>query len=414
MIQRILVIILVCITSTTIAQEATSSPYSYFGIGSLNFRGTVENRSMAGLSVYSDSVHLNLQNPSGIAHLKLVTFAVGGTHKYITQETTNDSGSGSSTSVNYLAMGIPLTDRIGAGFGILPLTSVGYNLQGDSEDGSIQNRGAGGMNKVYLNLAYRINDNFSVGIDANYNFGNIINSTLLSNPDVEFATRETNSSNLSGFSVNLGATYRRMVTDKLELFSSLTYTPETRLDSENFRQFASVFVPSAEFQIDVDVREVDIDDSVLTLPSQISFGVGIGAPRKWFVGAEFSTQDNSEFSNRTFSLDNVEFSTVSRYKIGGFYVPRHSALSGYLNRVTYRAGVRYEDTGLRINSENINEFGITFGVGLPVGRMFSNFNIGFEVGSRGTTNNGLVKENFFNTIISLSLNDKWFIKTLYD
>ena len=82
--------------------------------------------------------------------------------------------------------------------------------------------------------------------------------------------------------------------------------------------------------------------------------------------------------------------------------------------MTYRAGMRYEDTGLVVNGENINEFGISFGVGLPVGRLFSNINVGFEVGSRGTTNAGLVKENFFNTFISLSLNDRWFVKTLYD
>lgn len=414
MIQRLLVIILVCITSTSIAQEATSSPYSFFGIGSLNFRGTVESRSMAGIGVYSDSIHLNLQNPSGLAHLKLVTFTVGGAHKNVSQETSTESGSASSTSINYLALGMPLTDRIGAGFGILPLTSVGYNLQGEAEDGNVQNLGRGGMNKVFVNFGYRINDNFSVGIDANYNFGNIINSTLLSNPDVEFATRETNRSNLSGFSLDLGVTYRDMVNDKLELFSSITYTPETRLESENFRQFASVFIPNSNFQIDVDVRDVDVDDSKLNLPSEVTLGLGIGEPRKWFIGGEYTTQGANNFSNRAFNLDNVKFSAASRYKLGGFFVPRHNVLSSYFSRITYRAGVRYEDTGLRINSENINEFGITFGMGLPVGRMFSNFNLGFEVGSRGTTNNGLVKENFFNTIISLSLNDRWFVKTLYD
>jgi len=76
--------------------------------------------------------------------------------------------------------------------------------------------------------------------------------------------------------------------------------------------------------------------------------------------------------------------------------------------------MRYEDTGLVINGEDINEFGISFGVGLPVGKLFSNVNVGFEIGKRGTVNAGLVQENFFNTFISLSLNDKWFIKTLYD
>jgi hypothetical protein len=414
MIQRLLVIILVCITSVTSAQEATSSPYSFFGIGSTNFRGTVENRSMGGIAVYSDSIHVNLQNPSGYAHLKLVTFSVGGSHKYISQETATDDGSASTTSIDYLAIGVPLGKKFGAGFGVLPLTSVGYNLQSESGTSIVQNTGQGGMNKVYLSFGYLVTENLSVGIDANYNFGNIENNSLLFNPDVEFATRETNRSDLSGFSVNFGATYRRMLTDKLEMFSTVTYTPETNLDSENFRRFSSVFVPDLNFQIEVDPRDVDVENSKLTLPSQISVGFGVGQPRKWFLGGEYSSQRTSNFTNRSFTLDNVEFTNASRYKMGGFYIPRYNALSGYLNKVTYRAGVRYENTGLTINNEEINEFGISFGVGLPVGRLFSNFNIGFEYGSRGTTNNGLVKENFFNTIISLSLNDRWFIKTLYD
>lgn len=414
MIQRLLVIILVCITTVTSAQEATSSPYSFFGIGSTNFRGTVENRSMGGIAVYSDSIHVNLQNPSGYAHLKLVTFSVGGSHKYISQETATDNGSASTTSIDYLAIGVPLGEKFGAGFGVLPLTSVGYNLQSESGTSIVQNTGQGGMNKVYLSFGYLVTENLSVGIDANYNFGNIENNSLLFNPDVEFATRETNRSDLSGFSVNFGATYRRMLTDKLEMFSTVTYTPETNLDSENFRRFSSVFVPDLNFQIEVDPRDVDVENSKLTLPSQISVGFGVGQPRKWFLGGEYSSQRTSNFTNRSFTLDNVEFTNASRYKMGGFYIPRYNALSGYLNKVTYRAGVRYENTGLTINNEEINEFGISFGVGLPVGRLFSNFNIGFEYGSRGTTNNGLVKENFFNTIISLSLNDRWFIKTLYD
>jgi hypothetical protein len=76
--------------------------------------------------------------------------------------------------------------------------------------------------------------------------------------------------------------------------------------------------------------------------------------------------------------------------------------------------VRFEETGINIRGEDVNEFGISFGAGLPVGRLFSNINIGFEFGRRGTTNNGLVQENFFNTFVSLSLNDRWFKKRYYD
>lgn len=82
--------------------------------------------------------------------------------------------------------------------------------------------------------------------------------------------------------------------------------------------------------------------------------------------------------------------------------------------MVYRAGARFEQTGLAVNGQDINEFGISFGLGLPVGRLFSNMNLGFEIGKRGTTDFGLIQENFFNTYLSFSLNDRWFEKRLYD
>ena len=78
-------------------------------------------------------------------------------------------------------------------------------------------------------------------------------------------------------------------------------------------------------------------------------------------------------------------------------------------------GIRTKKTGLKINGESINEFGISFGVGLPVGNNFlSNANLGFEFGNRGTTNKNLIKENFINFQLSLSLNDRWFQKRKFD
>ena len=73
-----------------------------------------------------------------------------------------------------------------------------------------------------------------------------------------------------------------------------------------------------------------------------------------------------------------------------------------------------EQTGLVINNQSIDEFGISFGVGLPVGRLFSNANLGFEWGQRGTTSSNLAKETFFSFNVSLSVNDRWFEKRKFN
>ena len=76
--------------------------------------------------------------------------------------------------------------------------------------------------------------------------------------------------------------------------------------------------------------------------------------------------------------------------------------------------IQYSDVGLNINNQNIDEFGITFGAGLPLGGTFSNANIGFEFGERGTTDADLIKEKYFNLHLSLSLNSRWFQKRKYN
>ena len=43
-----------------------------------------------------------------------------------------------------------------------------------------------------------------------------------------------------------------------------------------------------------------------------------------------------------------------------------------------------------------------------------NINFGFEVGKRGTTNAGLIKEKFFSVRLGLTLNDRWFVKNKYN
>jgi len=100
--------------------------------------------------------------------------------------------------------------------------------------------------------------------------------------------------------------------------------------------------------------------------------------------------------------------------IGGFFTPKYNSLTSYFERMTYRAGVNYEDTGLIINKEAIKGYNANLGFGFPVGRYNSNINLGFEYGQRGNTNMGLIKENYYGVNIGLSFNDIWFQRRKFD
>ncbi len=409
MLKQIIFAVMLLITGISIAQNGTTSPYSFFGIGEQKFKGTAENRAMGGLSVYSDSIHLNIQNPASVAKLKLVNYAVAGSYKYVTQHTETETQTATSTTLDYIAIGIPM-GKFGASFGLLPFSTVGYKLESETETAFTQYTGTGGLNKVFMAVAYQFTPNFSFGIDANYNFGNVEKKVLIDEFDVQLGTREIIKSDLAGFSFNFGAEYRTMINDYLELTTSATYTPATNFTVEGERRISTMLESVAP----VDTRIFPIDDANIKFPSQITLGAGIGTPKDWFIGAQYSNVKTSNFNDPVLQVGTVEFIDANKYRIGGFFIPNYNSISSYWHRVVYRAGARYEENGINVAGEDINEFGISFGVGLPVGRFYSNLNLGFEFGSRGTTNNGLVKENFFNTFISLSLNDKWFEKRYID
>jgi len=78
MIKKIIISACLLLSLVSFAQEGTSSPYSFYGIGDIKFKGTVENRSMGSLSVFPDSIHINIQNPAHLASLKLTGLAIGG------------------------------------------------------------------------------------------------------------------------------------------------------------------------------------------------------------------------------------------------------------------------------------------------------------------------------------------------
>lgn len=435
MIKKLVLVFIAVFTISSYAQEGTASPYSFYGIGSLKFKGTVENRSMGGLSIYTDSIHINLRNPASYAGNKLeilnnesrpVKFTVGGSSSKLNLKSNSGSEKAASSTFDYLALSVPV-GKFGFGFGLLPFTSVGYKLESIDSDGNISYkfRGQGGLNKAFLGLGYQITKDLSAGIDFQYNFGNIQNSSIAFRYDddgfpTQYQSRENNRSDLSGVNFNFGLSYKKMLNEKLELVSGLTYMPESNLASQNQRSTSTISISTSTGQefpvktIDTNLEDLGLKETDLVMPSKFSVGVGIGEPRKWFVGTEYTSQKTSNFSNKLYTRTGTAYEDASTIALGGFYIPQYNSFSSYFKRAVYRAGLHFEKTGLNIENESINEFGMSFGVGLPVGSFFSNANLGFEFGKRGTTNSNLIQENFINFQISLSLNDRWFNKRKYD
>lgn len=416
MIKKIIISACLFMTLVSFSQEGTSSPYSFYGIGDIKFSGTLENRSMGGISIAQDSTHINLQNPAGLANLKWTTFTIGGGSNYTKQKSGAESAKAQKTTLDYLALGVPLSKKFGAAFGLIPYSSVGYRIQNLSEDGIENNKrfnGWGGLNRVFLGFGYKIIPNLNIGVNAYYNFGKIQSNSLEFIPLVPIGSRELNVANLSSVNFNIGMMYKTKINDKLTFLSSLYYVPGSTLKAENTRSIATV---SYNSNFDLQVEDALADETTkidLKLPKKLTFGAGVGDSKKWLLGGEISVQGTGNLANNYNTIDDVTYEKSERYSIGGYYTPNSNPFSSYFKRITYRGGFKYEKTGLIVNSTSINDTALTFGMGLPITGSLSNLNIGLEYGKKGTTSHNLVQENYFNINLSFSLNDKWFVKSKF-
>ncbi len=416
MIKKFLISSCLLLSLVSFSQEGTSSPYSFYGIGETRFNGTVESRSMGGISMIPDSTRINFQNPAGYGNIKWTNFTIGASSGRVKQKTETSNSTAKRTTLDYLALAIPM-GKFGAGFGLIPYSSVGYKIENINSDGLQNNKrfnGWGGMNRVFLGTGYRILPNLSVGASAYYNFGKIQTNSLEFRPYVPIGSRELNVNELNGVSYNFGVMHQLKLKNKLSVFSSLYYTPKSTLTSNNERTIGTV-----AYNSNYDLSEVDSYDPVntkteLQMPQKWALGLGIGNARKWVVGAEVAIQDAGKLFNNYNTLDNVTYGKFQKYSIGGYFTPNASPFVSYAKRITYRGGFVYEKTGLIVNSTSINDVGMTLGLGLPITGSLSNFNLGLEFGKKGTTSNNLVQENYLILNIGFSLNDKWFVKSKYN
>ena len=399
-------------------QIGTTSPYSLAGLGELTFRGTQINRFMGGLDVYTDSIHANLSNPASYGELKLTTYSLGIHYKSNLMDDESFNQNGQTATLDYLAVGIP-TGKFGFGFGIIPLTSVGYRVNTINENVSPsiidQFQGRGGINQAFFSLGFPLLKVLRIGATFNYNFGNLEYNTEQFRQGVDIATLLTQKSVVTGWSYLLAANVNIPLGKQHEFKAMYTHQPKAHFDSSNEE---IIFARSISNNSITDFEEINLSDKgllVTTMKQPLSqkFGFGFGKTKKWFVGFQRNSSPFSTFENKFLQRENITYDDASQLTVGGFFIPNYASLTNYFSRAVYRFGFRSEQMGVVINNIPLTETGISFGVGLPMAG-YSNANIGIEMGRRGEKNNGLIRETFFALRVGLSLNALWFIKPKYN
>jgi hypothetical protein len=409
-------------TSFVYSQTDTGSPYSLNELGEINFLGNVSSISMGGIDSAIDSIEFNINNPSSLAKLKTTNYLIGTFYKSTGISNSVSTDNINTANINYIAIGVP-TKRFGFGFGVLPYSSVGFNLQ-TTEDyntkNSINSRlfGAeGNINRAFVSVGVPLLKYFSLGATANYNFGkfNYEKFNLIEN--VNYGIFSNSSSEISGFTYNFSSNLSIPLKNDFSLNLVYSLYPEGDLNSFNIESLytsntSSISLESLGDFVDVDLNSRGLENTKLPVPKKSIYSLGLEKKNSWFIGLQYESKLSSNFKNDFLDIQNVSYRDANSFSIGGFIIPDSSSLISYWKRVKYRFGIKNEKKSIIVNNLPINQFSLNLGLGLPVAGL-SKANLGLEIGRIGNDDN-LIKENYFSLRLGLSLNDVWFIKRKFN
>ena len=417
-----LILLFVLSTSFVVSQTNTGSPYSLNELGEINFLGNVSNLSMGGIDSAIDSIEFNINNPSSLAKLKTTNYLIGTFYKSTGISNVNSTDNINTANINYIAVGIP-TKIFGFGFGVLPYSSVGFNLQSTEEyntANSINSRlfGAeGNINRAFVSIGLPLLKYFSLGASANYNFGkfNYEKFNLIEN--VNYGIFSNSSSEISGFTYNFSSNLSIPLKNDFTLNLVYSFYPEGNLDSYNIESLytsnsSSISLESLGDFVDIDLNSRGLENTKLPVPKKSVYSLGLEKKNSWFIGFQYESKLSSNFENVFLDIQNVSYRDSNSLSIGGYIIPDSSSLISYWKRVKYSIGIKNEKKSIIVNNLPVNHFSLNLGLGLPIAGL-SKANLGLEIGKVGD-NDSLVKENYLALRLGLSLNDVWFIKRKYN
>lgn len=415
------IILLIAFSPLESIGQAAKTPFSSFGIGETFGNGLTHNQGMAGLGISNPEYwHLNNINPALLVFNTITVFEAGFIGEQRTAKGVNASEKSGSGNLNYLAMGFPIKrNKWGMGVGLMPYSSVNYRLNYQSqitnstEMVNVIESGSGGINQLYWSNGVRLHPNISIGLKGTYYFSAIINqhaSTLSESSQlVQYATNIYDRQSFNGFGFSGGVSFnkdsigRKGYRVNLGLVYDFNADINTKFYERLERRNVSGILDSTTIVNNV--------PGTTTLPQSIGAGISFGKELQWLVGADFTYVDYTKF--RDFGGSSTAGQSGWQLAVGGKITPDAGSLTNYLKRMTYQTGISLSEAPYLINGNALKDFGINFGLTLPVSRI-SSLDLAIKVGKRGDLQTNTIEENYFKLYFGVTFNDQWFIKRRFD
>lgn len=402
------------------------SIYSRYGLGERtefsSSQGAMLGRS--GVSMRT-GVYNDLSNPALWSDQTVTSFTVSGgiTGTRSIDSFTSDASRATAGDLFGLQFGIPiLPGRLGATVGYRPYSRTNYRaaLTGDLivEDDTVgyqlNQEGAGGLQQIGGGLGLRLGSVFQVGASADVIFGSteyLERATFTEPGYVE--TRRSLGTQYRGVTASIGAaaSFRQLASENDGLTLGAALTLPTRLDGDRTLTLGN--------SLDRDTLTSSIQGSA-TLPLAARAGLSYQSGGSWLAAVEGLYEPWSQFEstlpvggfNSSSGLNELQ----DRLRVGGGFqlVPSQSRNARLFQRSAYRIGGYAEQALYAPTGASVATYALTGGISLPTRLTGARFDLGFELGTRGSTDGVLVRDTFLKGSATINFGERWFVRRRLD
>lgn len=401
---------------TLYSQNNTNSPYSGFGIGELQLSSGGQNMGMGQTGIaLRDRLFLNTTNPAAMTALEPEEFLLdfGMSFKYTQLKNATKSVDVNNGNISWIQLGFPISKKFFGGFSLNPKSSVGYKiytkktLDGTADFYPAIYEGTGGLSEAAATVAYKFNDNISLGAKAGYLWGNVVRTTYqdLTVSSIIYTMSLEEKNHYSGAYLNLGTQLILPLSAKNTLTLGAIMGISSKLNSNVSATLTKTYDTASEV----------IYNNVKTSGNS-RLPMDIGAGIAYTFGSAFTTTFDFKHCNwekALLPLNAHDFVANNSYRAGMEFILKDNP-GNYRQVVKYRLGYRYETGYLKLYNNYIHERALTFGIGFPLRKSRNYSNISVEMAKSGTLKANLVQEKYIKLICSFNLWENMFVKRKFD
>jgi hypothetical protein len=388
------------------AQHGINSLYSAYAIGDQEEHDYTRNFGLGstGIGRRSD-FYLNELNPASYSAIPRQNFMFDVSLRAQSinyKDASSLNRQAGDVNIKRLAMGFKVSNRWGMSAGFGQFSNVDYKLISttfiDTSPQTTTTEGTGGVYKAYISNGVRLTKNFSVGVSTNFLFG--------PNNVTENIGGDTVSTKIQRYAFNTnfntGILYSGMLGKNWMLGLGATYRFKTKLSYEK-----KLIVQNTS---ETTLFQDDLPKERYTLPEQFGGGISLtNGSLTWVADMRKQMWTDSRIVSAKYKLTNSE-----RYSTGLEYSFKRKYGNQQTEGLVVQAGFSYYKSYLIVNNNQIKDVAGTAGISIPAKSNMLRYYIGVEVGQRGTTSGGLIKETYVNAVFHFSLRDIWFLRRTYD